>query len=282
MILTTRNNYHCWLFFALLLLLGGCKQPPASVPSSVTVAAPVVEELPALRTRLQVQFGGEKPQQWGENVPGVLTHLDTPGKVIALTFDACGPTKSDSGYDAALIDYLRKEKIPATLFLTGRWLDANPQVAAELAHDPLFEIENHGTAHRPCSVNGRSSYGIVGTHNVGEIVDEVEVNARRITALTGRKPQFYRSGTACYDEVAVQVVTALGYRVVGFNVNGDAGATFTAAQVQHALLAVPAGAVVICHMNHPTGQTARGLARTLSVLRQRGFIFVHLVDYPLQ
>jgi len=234
-----------------------------------------------LRTRLQAQFGGEKPQQWGENVPGVLTHLATPGKVIALTFDACGPTKSDSGYDAALIDYLRQEKIPATLFLTGRWLDANPQIAAELAHDPLFEIENHGTAHRPCSVNGRSSYGIAGTHNVGEIVDEVEVNARRLTTLTGRKPQFYRSGTACYDEVAVQVVTELGYRVAGFSVNGDAGATFTAAQVERALLTAPAGAIVICHMNHPGGQTVRGLARAVPELRQRGYEFIHIADHSL-
>mgnify|MGYP002260309271 CR=1 FL=1 len=43
-----------------------------------------------------------------------------------------------------------------------------------------------------------------------ELVDEIDLNARALEELTGRRPRFYRSGTAYYDEVAVQVAAALG------------------------------------------------------------------------
>ncbi|CRK81965.1 polysaccharide deacetylase family protein [Neobacillus massiliamazoniensis] len=63
-------------------------------------------------------------KEWGENVTGVRTRLNTTDKVIALTFDACGG-KNGNGYDVDLIDYLREQQIPATLFINSSWIDAN-------------------------------------------------------------------------------------------------------------------------------------------------------------
>src|SRR4030042_5268251 len=114
------------------------------------------------RERIISRFNGKVPRKWGERVRGVRTKLNTDQKLIALTFDACGGPRSN-GYDAKLIEYLKSEKIPATLFISGKWIDANPEIFAELAKEPFFEIENHGLNHRPCSVNGRSAYGIAGT-----------------------------------------------------------------------------------------------------------------------
>jgi peptidoglycan/xylan/chitin deacetylase (PgdA/CDA1 family) len=114
----------------------------------------------------------------------VKTRLRTNQKVIALTFDACRGPRS-SGYDAKLINYLKREKIPAALFISGRWIDANREIFEELAKNPLFEIENHGLNHKPCSVNGRSVYGIEGTKSVDEIFDEIEQNTIKIKTLIG-------------------------------------------------------------------------------------------------
>jgi peptidoglycan/xylan/chitin deacetylase (PgdA/CDA1 family) len=171
-------------------------------------------------------FTGRVPQEWGKTVKGVKTRLDTDQKVIALTFDACGGPKG-SGYDAKLIDYLESEKIPTSLFISGRWMKRNLDIFHDLAKKPLFEIENHGLNHKPCSVNGRSVYGIEGTRSVSELVDEIEQNGIKIQNLTGRKPRFYRPGTAYCDEVGVEVANALGYEVVNFSVLGDAGATYS-------------------------------------------------------
>ena len=114
--------------------------------------------------------------------------------MLALTFDACGGR--NDGYNKDLIDYLRAEKIPATLFVTGVWIDKYPEVFAELAADPLFEIENHGLLHRLCSTEGRSMYGVRGTRNLDGVIDEMELGARKIGSLTGRRPVFFRSATA--------------------------------------------------------------------------------------
>lgn len=140
------------------------------------------------REKIISSVAQKTPREWGEKVTGVKTRLNTDQKVIALTFDACGGHRG-SGYDAKLIKYLKGEKIPATLFLSGKWIDANVRIVRELTKEPLFEIENHGLNHRPCSVDGRSAYGIAGTKSVGEIFDEIEQNAIKIQNLTGRKPR---------------------------------------------------------------------------------------------
>ncbi|WP_230199112.1 polysaccharide deacetylase family protein [Risungbinella massiliensis] len=218
-----------------------------------------------------------KPQQWGEKVTGVLTKLPTQEKQVALTLDACGGPHG-SGYDQELIDYLRQEKIPATLFVNSRWIKANESLFLELARDPLFEIANHGTEHRPLSVNGRSIYGISGTTDPKHIIDEVWENHLLITRLTGKEPRFFRSGTAYYDEIAVQLVEQMGEKVTHFDVIGDAGATFSADQVHHAMKRVKSGSIVILHMNQPQSGTAEGLKKAIPELKKKGFQFVKLED----
>ena len=144
------------------------------------------------------------------------------------------------GFDAGLLAFLEREQVPATLFINVRWIGPNRQAFDRLAANPLFEIANHGLQHQPASVTGRSVYGLDGTRNVAELVDEIELGAAKIAALTGRRPHFYRAGTAYYDEVAVQVAAALGQQVVGFSVLGDKGATYDREEVKAALLSARA------------------------------------------
>jgi peptidoglycan/xylan/chitin deacetylase (PgdA/CDA1 family) len=232
----------------------------------------------ASRKALIRRYSGKKPIAWGEAVPRVVRRLPTTDRVVALTLDACGG-RTGSGYDAELIETLRRKRVPATLFINARWIDANPRKFRKLAADPLFEIANHGTAHRPLSVTGRSVYGIAGTAGVAEVIDEVAVNQRLITKLTGAAPAFFRSGTAYYDDVAVRVVSDLGLRVVNFDVLGDAGATYSAPQVVAAMLSSTPGSIILAHMNRPDRGTAEGIAAALPKLRKRGFRFVHLSEY---
>jgi peptidoglycan/xylan/chitin deacetylase (PgdA/CDA1 family) len=81
------------------------------------------------------RLNGKVPREWGERVKRVKTKLNTDQKLIALTFDACGGPRG-KGYDAKLIKYLKREKIPATLFISGKWIDANPEIFGELAKEP--------------------------------------------------------------------------------------------------------------------------------------------------
>ena len=166
--------------------------------------------------------------------------------------------------------------MPATLFVNARWLAANRAVFDELAADPLFTIENHGTEHRPLSVDGRSAYGIAGTASAQAAIEEVLGCQRRIEELTGRAPRLFRSGTAYYDDVAVRIVQQLGLEVAGYSVLGDAGATFSAGQVRDQLLGAAPGSIVLLHMNHPASGTADGVARALPLLLERNRSFTGL------
>jgi peptidoglycan/xylan/chitin deacetylase (PgdA/CDA1 family) len=238
------------------------------------------EEYKELKGRISAKYEAAVPVQWGENVAGVLTKLDTKDKAVALTFDACG-SKND-GFDIKLFDYLVKKKIPATFFISGRWIDRHPEEFKLIASNSLFEIENHGLEHKPASVNGRSVYGIKGTENPGEFIDEVELNAEKIEKLTGKKPRYYRSGTAYYDDVAVKIVKDLGYKIAGFSVLGDMGATYSKAQVIKALKSASAGSVIICHINHPEKETGKGVIASIPILKTAGYKFAKLSDFDLK
>ena len=236
-----------------------------------------------IRTKEQIiaKFSGRVPQEWGEVVKGVKIGLNTDQKVLALTFDACGGPKG-SDYDEKLIQYLEKKKIPATLFISGKWIDANLDILQTLSRDPLFEIENHGLNHKPCSTIGRSAFGIKGTKNTREIFNEIELNGLKLLNLTGRKPKYYRPGTAYSDEICVEIANALGYEVVNFSVRGDAGATYSKKEVREALLHSAPASIVLMHMNHSEGQTAQGVMEAIPELRMRGFRFVKVSDFGLK
>ena len=221
------------------------------------------------------------PKQWSETATGVKTELDTDDKVLAFTFDACGG-KGGSGYDKELIDYLVKENVAATLFINSRWIDENYSAFMELAKNSLFEIENHGAQHKPLSVSGKSAYDIPGTKSVQEVTDEVKPSGDRIYELTGKRPKFFRAGTNYYDEIAVEIVNDLGEDAVGYSILGDAGATYSAAQIKKACLNAKPGSIIIFHMNHPEKETAEGVMQVVPALRAKGFRFVKLEDYPLK
>jgi peptidoglycan/xylan/chitin deacetylase (PgdA/CDA1 family) len=196
--------------------------------------------------------------------------------VAAITLDACG-----GAFDAQLIHLLVAQRVPATIFVTKKWLDRNAAgTAALLAHPELFELQDHGTAHIP-AVIGRRVYGIAGEPDMAHVRSEVSGAAQAITQLTGHAPQFYRGATAVYDKDAMRAIEAMGYAIAGFSVNADAGATLPQSSIVARLRGVKNGDVVIAHMNKPAGATFEGFAVALPELLARRFRFVKLSDAQL-
>lgn len=249
------------------------RPPGTAAPSPAPSPTSLPRQPPALPTRDEIieRFAGQTPQQWGLDVPGVLSRLPADSGGAALTLDYCGGP-GGSQTDHAILDLLRKHAVPATLFLNARWIESNPALAEELAEEPLFEIANHGTQHLPLSVTGGSAYGIPGTGGPGEVYDEIMVNTAMIADLAGKPPRFFRSGTAHLDEVAAQICLALGQTPAGFSINGDAGATYPSHVVTQELVRAQDGDIIIAHGNQPTAGTGAGLAAALSPERK----WVHL------
>ena len=194
-------------------------------------------------------------------------------KVVALTLDACG-----GGFDADLANFLIEHRIQATIFATRRWIRRNPDALATLkAHADLFDIEDHGANHVPAVVGAdRSVYGLAGVANLKQLRREVSGGADAVKAATGIAPRWYRGATGEYDPEALKAIEAMGYRVAGFSVNADNGATLSQKQIVARLKKVRDGDIIIAHLNKPASETGRGLAEGLQLLLDRGFRFVKL------
>ncbi|MFP5368795.1 MAG: polysaccharide deacetylase family protein, partial [Actinomycetes bacterium] len=184
-----------------------------------TATGPTPQSAPTLPTRDEIieRFSGHAAQYWGLDAPGVLSRLPETAGGAALTLDYCGGP-GGSQTDHTILDLLRSNEVPATLFLNARWIADNRALAKELAEDPLFEIANHGTGHLPLSVTGHGAYGIPGTSGPGEVYDEIMANTHTISEIAGKPPRFFRSGTAHLDEIAAQICLALDQIPTGFSI----------------------------------------------------------------
>jgi peptidoglycan/xylan/chitin deacetylase (PgdA/CDA1 family) len=200
---------------------------------------------------------------------------DGPDKVVALTLDACG-----GGFDADLANFLIEHRIQATIFATRRWIRRNPDGLALLkAHADLFDIENHGANHLPAIIGvDRSVYGLAGVADLKQLKREVSGGADAVKAATGTAPRWYRGATGEYDPEALKTIEAMGYKVAGFSVNADSGATLAKKQIVGRMKKVRRGDIIIAHLNKPASDTGKGMAEGLQLLLDQGFRFVTLRD----
>ena len=116
------------LLFAVLLFAQDASAPPIDA-APPTDAAPLTAP-PA------------NPLPWF-----AIARVRTHEPVVALTFDACATLKQDNGFDREVFDILKREQIPVTVFPTGRWIEAHPAEAKELAAETWIEFGNHTYSH---------------------------------------------------------------------------------------------------------------------------------------
>lgn len=263
--------------------------PPRSTPVEATSdPAPTVaarpqslpEPAPPDANAVSAALRGRSPRHFGDHIRGIKRRFKPHGDELALTLDVCdgiGP----GAIDEELFELVRREKIPAAVFVSGRFAQNHPQFVAALAKEPLFTVENHGFRHRPCSAAGRSMFGIAGTRDVPSMVDEIEENARLLADLTGHRPRFFRPGTAHMDDVCVEAANRLGETPLGYTVAGDLGASLRRSAVKRAIVGSAPGSIILIHAHRPRGDTFEGLRDAVVELRERGARFVALADVEL-
>lgn len=200
-----------------------------------------------------------------------------PEPTVALTFDACmGAT------DPRILDALISKRIPATIFVTHRWLRRNQAAYAALrAHPDLFEIENHGENHVPAVDRPMEIYGIKTAGSPEAVKAEVDGGANAIVATGAPRPTWYRDATAVYSPAAIRQITAMGYRIGGFTVNGDGGSLLGVEATVRSFESARDGDVIIAHINQPTHQAGAGVVKGIEALVAKGYRFVRLNDQPM-
>ena len=213
-------------------------------------------------------------------------HAATDKKIVALTFDAdmtpgmLSALKSKrvaSWYNEKVIETLRQQQVPATLFLTGLWIEAYSAATTELSKDPLFELGSHsyshGAFHSPCY----SLFPIPESNQAGEVRKTDELLRKYATSYK----KYFRFPGLCSDAAALKIVTDQGYTVIGGDVDGGDGFEKSPKWIVSTVTAhVRPGSIVVLHMhggpNAP--ETAVALLDIIKKLRADGYSFVKVSD----
>ncbi|HET6281242.1 MAG TPA: polysaccharide deacetylase family protein [Polyangia bacterium] len=197
-----------------------------------------------------------------------ITRVETREPAVALTFDACATMKQANSFDRAIFDVLRAESVPATIFVSGRWVQAHPEVMFELSKDALFEFGGHSYQH-PHMAN-MPAVAIAGE------IDKTEAALARY----GKKSVAFRPPFGEWSQRVLDVVREKRLQTVLWDVvSGDPSVGTTADRMTREVLRrTKPGSIVIFHINGRGHNTAEALPDIVRGLRARGLRFVPLSE----
>jgi len=205
------------------------------------------------------------PAYGGQGVaPVIVEHGPRDSRKVALTFDACRTGLADE-YDEKVVEVLLREKVPATIFMSGRWVDKNRDKTKYLSEQPQFEIANHSYYH---------------PHMTEEPDTRVLLELKRTQALlkkvTGRKALYFRPPYGEVDGRVAAIAAGIGLTTIQYDIaSGDPDPKLSARRIaQGVLQEAKGGSIIVFHVNRNGVHTAEALPEIIAGLRQRGFELV--------
>ncbi len=208
---------------------------------------------------------------------GSIRRVELPAgeKLVALTFDLCETANEVAGYDGAIVDELRRRKIPATFFVGGHWAATHPRRFAELAGDPLFEVGNHTWTH--ADLRNRDDADLDRQVLAPEAAFRAALDAA--PSCEGRPPVEARRSTlfrfpfGTCDARSMAAVNAAGMAAIQWDVStGDPSPLASARDiVEDTLRHLRPGSIVLAHANGRGWHTGEALPRLLDELAKRGY-----------
>lgn len=195
-----------------------------------------------------------------------ITRVNTPEPAVAITFDACATRTQGYGFDQAVFDFLRAENVPATIFVSGRWVESHPDAMGALAADTLIEFGDHSYDH--------PHMRRLTPARIGEEIDQTEAALSRY----GKRSVAFRPPFGEWNPRVLNVVQDRKLPAVLWDVvSGDPSANMTADEmIRTVLRKTKAGSIVIFHINGRGHGTAEALPVIVRALRARGLRLVQL------
>lgn len=264
---------------ALLLALAACAAQPARAPVPST-GGPVPSAAPAAP-------GPVAEPGWtdGDPTPSVVVHGRPGGHRIALTFDSnmtdamlrrLDAHQVDSYANTAVVDELEARHVPATFFLSGKWVERYPGLTRRIAADPAFELASHSYAHRGFTAHCYALDPLP----TGAMAADVDRSFAVLTPFGGHQTRYFRFPGGCYDAAALRAVAPTHATVVQYDDVGDDPFNGDAAGIAARVLRqAHDGAIVVLHITKANApRTADALPSVIDGLRARGYRLVTLSD----
>ncbi|HWG96223.1 MAG TPA: polysaccharide deacetylase family protein [Nitrospira sp.] len=180
---------------------------------------------------------------------------------VALTFDLC-PVRKGSGYDQPLMDYLITHRIPATFFMSGKWMAKHEADVDRLLGLGFFEVGTHGEVHAHLPM-----------HDADEQRTEILGPVKLLRKHYAHEATLFRPPYGEYNDVTVAVVNMLGLRFIQWNIeSGDPDPTLSAEQILSGVAArAKPGSIIVFHANGKGKQTRQVIEPlTSNILPRKG------------
>jgi peptidoglycan/xylan/chitin deacetylase (PgdA/CDA1 family) len=218
----------------------------------VIVALATLLAVFVVATPLDVAAQQADPEDYSE-----VVHGDAASGLVALTFDA---GNEGGGAAAQVLEILRERGVRVTFFLSGQWVDHNPELAQQMVADG-HEIANHSYDHPDL------------THlSDNQIVWELDYTDQVVSDVMGSHTRpYFRPPFGARNRRVLDVAAAAGFRSVYWSLDsGDWLPRATAGAVAGKILryAEP-GDIVVEHVG--SDATAAALPVVLDEFEQRGW-----------
>ncbi|WP_062105690.1 delta-lactam-biosynthetic de-N-acetylase [Bacillus niameyensis] len=190
-------------------------------------------------------------------------------KIVYLTFD----NGYENGFTEQVLDVLKKEKVPATFFVTGHYLESAPDLAKRMVTDGHI-IGNHSWSHPDMTQIGDE-----------KIKEELEKVSKKTEQLTGQKGmQYLRPPRGILNERTLKVAGDAGYIHVlwslafkDWETNNQKGWKYA---YDNIMKQVHPGAVILLHT--VSKDNAEALEKVIKDLKNRGYEFRSLDDFMMK
>jgi peptidoglycan/xylan/chitin deacetylase (PgdA/CDA1 family) len=200
-------------------------------------------------------------------VAGELVRLQTPQRVVALTFDGGGNADGAKG----VLAVLRRERVPATFFLTGHFVKSYPALARAIGW--RHPVGNHTVDH----LDLRRLSTAAATRQI----TRAEAMIRR---ATGRDPRpYFRFPYGARNARTLRIVHRLGYASVRWTVDtwGWMGRSSQTGPgiVRKVVTNLVPGQIVMMHLGSARDRSTldtKALRAVIRSVRARGYRFVTL------
>jgi len=194
---------------------------------------------------------------------GAIYKGDPNSKTLYLTFDA----GYENGQTPKILDVLEKEKVPATFFVTGHFLESQPELSKRMVKEGHI-IGNHSWHH--------PDFTQVSDERVREELQKVKEKAKE---LTGQKEMKYlRPPRGVFSERTLQIAKEEGYThifwslaYVDWNISQQKGWQYA---YDNIMKQIHPGCILLLHS--VSKDNADALEKVIKDLKKKGYKFKSL------
>jgi peptidoglycan-N-acetylmuramic acid deacetylase len=191
---------------------------------------------------------------------------DTNKKKIYLTFDE----GYENGYTAQILDTLKANNVPAAFFVTGSYVEKNPDLVKRMAAEGHI-IGNHSDTH--------PSMPTISNEQIKKELDTVE---KQVGQLTGQEMHYFRPPRGEFNQRVLDVAAQEGYKTIFWSMayrdwvvdeqpGKDAAFNFVTNNIHN-------GAIILLHAVSKSNTEA--LDSIIKELKDRGYTFAGLNQLP--